>query len=347
MNTRPPSLRAVAAAARVSVATVSRVVNTVATVDPKLRHRVERALRELGYHHNALASAVMREFRAPCGRLHRGTLALLAHHPEKDWHRDELYYYHEFVSGANERAEKLGYKTEVFCLNEPGVSRARLAGILEARGIEGVLLLPLPTRTHSLSFPFEHFASIKLGYMLQSPLLHRVTTDYVMHLSRVLERLDAAGYERVGYVVDDLIEERLARLAQAHFLLYQQKVPRQHRVPLYTGQLLGNEAGAKPFLSWWKKHRPDAIICQHLQPYFWMREEGIRFPSDAGFVAITTRPGHPEVSGMLPCLGEIAATGIDLLSHAVLHADRGVPRFQRTVLICGTWHEGRTLRPTR
>jgi hypothetical protein len=50
---------------------------------------------------------------------------------------------------------------------------------------------------------------------------------------------------------------------------------------------------------------------------------------------------------MLPCLGEIAATGIDLLSHAVLHADRGVPRFQRTVLICGTWHEGRTLRPTR
>lgn len=347
MAVRPPSLRTVAKAAQVSIATVSRVVNSVATVDPKLRRRVERVIRELGYRPNAIASAIMQGFRRPRGRQHRGTLALLSYHPEKEWHRDELYYYREFERGARERAERIGYDINVFCLNSPGVSPARLAGILQARGIAGVLLLPLPQRTESLAFPFERFASIKIGYMLQTPQLHRVTTDYVLHLAQVLQHIDAAGYERIGYVVDELVEERLARLAQAHFLLHQQQVPRSRRVPLYSGQLLGNTAGAKPFLRWWKEHRPDVVVCQHLQPYFWLRDEGVRFPADSGFAAITTRPGHPEVSGMMPCLDEIAATGVELLSHAVLHRDHGVPSFQRSVLICGTWHEGSTLRPSR
>ncbi|MBX3737967.1 MAG: hypothetical protein KF715_14825 [Candidatus Didemnitutus sp.] len=88
-------------------------------------------------------------------------------------------------------------------------------------------------------------------------------------------------------------------------------------------------------------------MCQHLQPYFWLREAGVRLPQEVGFAAITTRPDFPEVSGMLPCLSEIAATGVDLLSHAVLHAEHGVPDFQRTVLICGTWHDGRTLLAAR
>lgn len=347
MPERPPSVRTVATAARVSIATVSRVLNGLGTVDPTLRKRVEDALARLNYQPNALASAVMRQFRAPQGRLHRGTLALLAYHPESEWHRDELYYYHEFVHGARQRAARLGYDIAVFCFRERGLSPRRVAGILEARGISGVLVLPLPERTESIGFPFERFASIKIGYMLQSPSLHRVTTDYVLHLARILQRTDAAGYERVGYVVDEAVEERLARLAQAHYLLHQQKVPRSRRVPLYTGELLGNASGAKAFMAWWRRHQPDAVICQHLQPYFWLRDAGVRFPSEAAFAAITTRPDHPEVSGMLPCLSEIAATGVDLLSHAVLHADHGVPAFQRTVLICGTWHEGRTLRPVR
>lgn len=347
MPQRPPSIRQVAASARVSVATVSRVINSLGTVDAALKKRVERAIEQLGYKPNALASSVMRQFRAPHRKLLRGTLALLAHHSESEWAREELYYYREFLDGAKRRAARLGYDIATFCLREPGVSPKRLAGILEARGISGVLVLPLPHRTESLGFPFERFASIKIGYMLQTPSLHRVTTDYVLHLARILQQMDDAGYKRIGYVVDDMVEERLARLAQAHYLLHQQKVPRAQRVPLYTGALLGHAEGAAPFMKWWEKHRPDAIVCQHLQPYFWLRDAGVRFPTDAGFAAITTRPDYPEVSGMLPCLKEIAATGIDLLSHAVLHAEPGVPDFQRTVLICGTWHPGATLRAPR
>jgi DNA-binding LacI/PurR family transcriptional regulator len=289
----------------------------------------------------------MRQFRTQSSRPHRGTLALLAHHPQTRWSDPDLYFYGEILSGARSRAERLGFDTEVFCLSDAQISPKRLAGILRARGIRGVVALPLPVRTDTLHFPFEQFAAVKLGYMLQTPLLHRVTTDYVAHLSQVLFRIEQSGYERVGYVVDELVESRLARLAEAHFSLHQQHVPRAQRVPNYQGQLLGNPAGKERFIAWWEKYRPEVVVCQHLQPYLWLKEHGVRFPRDAGFAAITTRPGYPKASGMTTCLDEIGATAIDIVAHSVLHAEHGVPEFQRTVLLCGRWHEGSTLRKIR
>src|ERR1700761_2018388 len=52
-------IHTVARHARVSVATVSRVVNQVASVDPKLAARVNKAVEELGYTPNTQARALV------------------------------------------------------------------------------------------------------------------------------------------------------------------------------------------------------------------------------------------------------------------------------------------------
>lgn len=54
------TMRQVAAAAGVSLKTVSRVMNKVATVDPDLVDRVEAAAGTLGYRHNVTASVIAR-----------------------------------------------------------------------------------------------------------------------------------------------------------------------------------------------------------------------------------------------------------------------------------------------
>jgi LacI family transcriptional regulator len=53
--TRPPTMRDVAAAAGVSVMTVSRVVNGRSTVDPAMAERVNQAIRTLGFEPNGMA----------------------------------------------------------------------------------------------------------------------------------------------------------------------------------------------------------------------------------------------------------------------------------------------------
>ena len=48
----------VAGAARVSVATVSAVINGTATVSRELTERIERAIRDIGYKRNAIARSL-------------------------------------------------------------------------------------------------------------------------------------------------------------------------------------------------------------------------------------------------------------------------------------------------
>ncbi|TIU38322.1 MAG: LacI family DNA-binding transcriptional regulator, partial [Mesorhizobium sp.] len=48
----------VAEAARVSVATVSALLNGTATVSPELTQRIEQAIRDIGYKRNAIARSL-------------------------------------------------------------------------------------------------------------------------------------------------------------------------------------------------------------------------------------------------------------------------------------------------
>lgn len=52
------TIKDVAGLAGVSTATVSRVINQTAWVEPVTRERVEKAMRELNYHRNAAAIAL-------------------------------------------------------------------------------------------------------------------------------------------------------------------------------------------------------------------------------------------------------------------------------------------------
>lgn len=345
MSQPRPSIRDVARAAGVSVATVSRVLNEHAGVQKTLRAGVTRAIAKLGYRTDATASAVMRAFRNRHDKPKRGTIALLSYHPQDTWHEPQLHFYTEIKEGARTRAERIGYEVEIFCLTQPGLSPRRLGDILTARGVRGALLLPLPQRTETLNFPWERFCAVKIGYMLQRPLIHRATTDYLLHLSHILQRCEAAGYRRIGYVVDRTVEHRLARLVEASFRLHQLAVPARQRVPIFTGELLDQPDKSDAFLRWFERHQPEAIICQHPLPCLWLRHHGLKLPRDVGFAAITTRTDMPEVTGMVPAFHEIGAAAIDVVAQALLHDHPGIPAIQRSVLLCGTWQEGSTLRP--
>ncbi len=59
------TMKDVAYQAGVSVATVSRVINSTAYVEPGTRERVEKAMRELNYHRNFAALALAKR----CGNM--------------------------------------------------------------------------------------------------------------------------------------------------------------------------------------------------------------------------------------------------------------------------------------
>ncbi|MEL6329273.1 MAG: LacI family DNA-binding transcriptional regulator [Planctomycetota bacterium] len=88
------SIKDVAAAAGVSIATVSRVVNNPSLVAPSTAERVQAAVKQLGYRPNLFAKGLMT----------KRSRVLAVSLP--DWQGDA---YSELMRGADDRARELGY----------------------------------------------------------------------------------------------------------------------------------------------------------------------------------------------------------------------------------------------
>lgn len=84
-----------------------------------------------------------------------------------------------------ERAKELGYLLEPFWLRAPGMAGRRAATVLQARGIESVIVAPLPDGAHTLDFGWESFAVTAVGHSLEKPELHHVESAHAQrHLAR-------------------------------------------------------------------------------------------------------------------------------------------------------------------
>ena len=94
----PASIQDVADRAKVSISTVSRVLNRHNVVNEKTRQRVESAISELGYSPNVFARGLMLR------RSHILGLVLPGLHGE---------FYSEIIHGADKRAQALGYRLMV------------------------------------------------------------------------------------------------------------------------------------------------------------------------------------------------------------------------------------------
>ncbi|EIP98529.1 transcriptional regulator [Opitutaceae bacterium TAV1] len=334
------SLSVIAQAAGVSVSTVSRALNDDPQIPDETRRRIVALARKLGYKKNASVTALMRSFRAGGGGgAHQEVLAFLVDQPQSRWTGLNLESHHRILSGIRARAENLGYQVDVFWTHEPGRSLPRLGSILRARGIRGVILGPLPEAATLAGFPWENFAAVALGYMLESPRLHRVQTDMYENMSVILAQFAARGYERVGFITNATVEQRLGQLAAACFAIRQQALPARKRIPVLTAA-----SGGDPALDrWLEKYRPDTIVSQVEFSLAQVRRIPRRDGGEIGFAWLAAQLNAPGISGTVPRHEAIGAAALDLLASLVAHGDKGVPAEPRSILIPGEWREGTTV----
>jgi DNA-binding LacI/PurR family transcriptional regulator len=125
-----PDLEQVAAIAGVSRATVSRVVNGVATVAPELRDRVEQAISQLDYVPNRTARALVTR-RADA-------VALVASEPD-----DRLFgdpFFSDIVRGVSQELSRAGIQLTLM-MAQSYVDLDRIERYLRSAPLDGVLLI--------------------------------------------------------------------------------------------------------------------------------------------------------------------------------------------------------------
>jgi LacI family transcriptional regulator len=340
---RRPTLEDIARQARVSRATASRALRNHPGLPPETCQRVQQIAQRLGYQANPLVSTVMANVRHGGSQAFMGVLGYITADPSRGgWRRvDTFRRYH---AGAVERARQYGYQIEEFWLKETGMTGRRMSGILHTRGIQGLLIAPLPlTPSHGhLSLEWPRFSAVALGNSLWRPSLDRVATDSYRSARLVLRMLRRRGYRRVGLFMPSHVDERADESCLAAFLVHQRRFGAADFPMLFT---LDPTPEALERLV--RKQRPEVVVSVVVETLGWLRELGYKVPEEIGFVHLDLTRADGRCAGIDQRSESLGGAAVDLLMTQLQRNESGVPALPRRVLLEGVWVEGETVRRQR
>lgn len=327
------SMRDVAAQAGVSRSAVSLALQGHPSIPALTRDRVLAAARRLGYRKNPLVAALMsvRRSRAT-GLSTRASLAYLTCHVPPDAWRQAASL-RRFHAAASARAAELGFSLDEFSLGDPTMRPERLAALLRARGIHGVLVAPLPGEQTRLEFDVADFATVGLGLSVRTPAIDRVGDDHFFAAQLAYERCRALGYRRIGLALAANISRRLENRWWSGFLVAQQHVPARVRIPALMPET--REEIPAQLGDWIARHRIDAVI------FSLRHEENLACaPAGVGLVSLSVQDASGRVAGIRQNEHQIGQEAIELLAAKLHRWSTGADVSPRLILVRGTWCDG-------
>lgn len=335
-----PTLRSLARSLGLSPATVSAALNGRGRVGSDTVRHIRNAAEAAGYRPNPLTSAVMSEVRRSRGDSFRGIVAAVE---IAETARPAYFqrYHQEIVSGAAERAIQLGFKIERFLAGRGGLPLERLNAIFLARGIQGVIFLPVWIEPEVSRMDWSRFVGVYTDYAIERPALPSVYPDHYQGMMLALHRLRALGYRRPGLCLGPRQDERIQFRWEAAFLAFAANTCGLTRAvpPLKSLSLERRE-----FMRWFQEYEPDVVLSHHPEAIGWTAENG----SDCGqpgFVALNRHLCQTACAGLdlqPRLIGSLALDRVAARLHAApMESEREIAA---AMSVCPLWVEGPTLR---
>ena len=247
---RSASVKDVAAAAGVSLGTVSNVLNQPERVSPRTRTRVEEAMLELGFVRNESA----RQLRAGKSRV-LAYVMLDANNP----------FFNDVARGIEDVAEVKSLSVFV-CNSDQQVSRElSYLSLLEQQRVEGVLITPIDPEAQSLDDLSRRGTHVVIVDRTRSGNTHcSVAVDDTLGGRLAVEHLLDLGHERIAFVGGpERIGQVRDRRDGARLALEDAGHPADNLVVVRTEALTvaeGRDAGAR-ITGMSRRSRPTAAFC--------------------------------------------------------------------------------------
>jgi DNA-binding LacI/PurR family transcriptional regulator len=338
------TMKTVAAHAGVTQATVSMCLANNPHIPLATRTRIREVAEKLGYRPNPYVSALMSLRRRGKSSTARPVLALVNGLDRKDgWRTAAGPTVEQMLDGAIERAAQRGYRAQEFWLHQDGMSAERFSSILHHRGIQGVLLGPLPAGAPPPALTWENFSAVRLGVPLASLTITSVCNDHFFSSLQVARECHRRGYRRPGLVILRSHQERFNARWDGGLLVARDLLPKLK--PAKT-LLLESWSDLAPVADWLRREEPDVIISPsadtlitHVQ-----QQLKLRIPEDIGIASLACHELGEACSGIWQNGRLIGATAVDNIISMIEANERGLGQQTRVVMVEGVWNDGKTLR---
>ncbi|MGH7995589.1 MAG: LacI family DNA-binding transcriptional regulator [Opitutaceae bacterium] len=349
------TLADVAKRAGVHASTVSMALRNHPSLPAATKDRLRSMAKAMGYVPDPALSALAAYRRMSARKPEGERLAYVT-----DWFSSEgwkeMPAHAEFFEGAAEKSRELGYRLEHHWLGEHGMSAARLGSILLNRGIVG-LILASQRLIPGISFDFDwpRFSAIKIDYFPAEPPIHCVSNDQRAIVQMATQKALAAGYRRIGLVLERQFDLSAREAWSAGFLAELQRLKASDRVPILhfsndQANLSGlsdenQPIGRRRFAPWYAKHRPEVVIGygRHVRPS--VEETGLNIPGEVAFVELFLEDSTGATAGVRENCRRVGEVAVEELVGQLHQNLRGLPRFPTCTLVEGTWVDGASLPP--
>jgi DNA-binding LacI/PurR family transcriptional regulator len=332
------TLATIARKLNVSKVTVSLGLRGNPRISARMREQIVRVGAELGYKPHPMVSALMaslRKNRRPVGFFN---LAFLTAFDSADGWREYPTVVRYFES-ARRHADILGYGVVHHWTGEARGSGKRLSTILDAGGIPGVIIAPLPRRGVKLNLDWARFAAVAIGWSFDEVPCHHVANNQFHSINTTLETCLRRGFRRIGFAVTRNVDAKSEHVWLSAYLGFHALHPELRKI----APCLLDQFTEADYAAWYKKNRPEVIITTHLDLVSWSQNLGLRIPDDIRFVHLDWNPALTGLSGMDQQPEEIGAAAVELLVDQISLHRRGIPKVPKSVHIEGLWQEGASL----
>lgn len=327
-------MKDVALAAGVSRATVSLALRNDRSIAATTRSRIYAVAEKLGYKTNPLVSALMSAIHARRLSQKHTVLAYVTTDPQfAPWRTWRMFI--EMEEGAHGRAEELGYRLEEFPLRSPGMTPKRYLQMLQARGILGLLIAPLPYDERVIELDFADFAVVGIDMSVASPLIERVSNDHFQSALLAVQKCRELGYRRIGFVLSRTLSRRLEHRWLAGVRIAEESLPPRQRIKLLmpeTGDAIMDELPA-----WYTREKPEVIIMSELNPNTYY---GI--PPKIGLVSLSLEEPIGTITGIFQDNRRMGGIAIEHLVARLERCEFGPDDRGRLHMVAGQWVPGKT-----
>ena len=333
---RPLTMQSIADAGGVSRMTVSLALRNSPKVSRETCRRLQALAAKMGYSPDPL----IQRLTTHLGRVHgkeSGQVIAWINAGKADAIADGGFLPRYECAAVT--AQKYGYRLEEFLLRRPGLTGRKLSQILYQRGIEGLIIGPMPSAGCHLKLDWDKFSSVAIGYSMLAPQLDRVV-NHQLHTGRLaIREILRSGYRRIGLCVSEEENRRVDHCWLHAFARYQLQSSVRNRVP----PLIQREWSDERFFQWIEKERPDCVLAHQ----YWVKDVlermGKKVPGEVAVAALHWPGPASKVAGVDQRLDVIGAMAVETLIGQLYRHKKGVPEVPTTIMVEGRWMDGPTI----
>jgi LacI family transcriptional regulator len=342
------TMRELARLAGVTQATISLALRNHPRISTATKNRVARLAREHGYVLDGHLTELMRAIRTHAPDQLKGCLGLIALYPEEVPWREEhgRPYLTRLRRSMVQRARELGYRVESFWVNNPAMKVERLARIMEARGIHGLLSLGAAELEAEMPAELRRFVIVTQGASI-STKLHRIVAHFAEDTTLVLTNLKARGYRRPGIVLQRYQDGRNGHIIAGMYLYFSCYVFGAQTPPIFYAEKAVDPSALD---AWFQAHRPDVIVyydysVHHAGIEAFLKRRGLRAPEDIGLAVVSATVPPTNVTGVHQNMEQLGISAVDMLVGRLQQGETDWVSVPKIECVPGEWVEGKTLRP--